>query len=113
MKEVPNFFKNEELRGASTALLPFLNLGRYLSGKAWIISSGLRTKEHNKAVGGAEDSAHLEGLAVDILCSNITDLRNFAESALVAGFWEIGLADDHIHLSIRKRTKEPILFLEK
>ena len=31
-----------------------------------IINSGYRTLEHNKAIGGAKDSFHMQGIATDI-----------------------------------------------
>ena len=36
-----------------------------------IINSGYRSKEHNKKVGGAKRSQHLEGTAVDISLRNL------------------------------------------
>jgi len=47
-------------------LVRMLDEARHVSGIPYQITSGLRTKEHNAAVGGAPTSAHLTGHAVDI-----------------------------------------------
>jgi zinc D-Ala-D-Ala carboxypeptidase len=63
-----------------------------------IITSGYRSKEHNKNVGGAEESLHTEGLAVDIFVN--TDLVYFAELANKIGFSGIGIYKKHLHLDL-------------
>jgi len=44
-----------------------------LGGKPILISSGYRSPEVNRAVGGAANSAHLSGLAVDFTCPGFGD----------------------------------------
>ena len=39
-------------------------------GRAMIISSGYRSEQLNKAVGGAKNSQHMTGCAADIVCSD-------------------------------------------
>lgn len=54
-----------------------------------IVTSGTRSKEHNKAVGGEENSAHLKGAAFDVSMSN-HDPAVFIAAARKAGFTGIG-----------------------
>ena len=41
---------------------------RALLSRPMIVSSGYRSPELNKAIGGASNSAHMSGLAVDFIC---------------------------------------------
>lgn len=57
-----------------------------LGSKVIVVSSGYRSPEVNKAVGGAADSAHMSGYAVDFICPEfgmpIAVCQEIAESAL-------------------------------
>lgn len=54
-----------------------------------IVNSGYRSPEHNKRVGGAAQSMHLEGKAFDISMAN-HDPASFVAAARAAGFKGIG-----------------------
>jgi uncharacterized protein YcbK (DUF882 family) len=54
-----------------------ITLFRNIYGKDFQINSGFRTHRRNAAVGGAKNSAHKQGLAVDIKITNSED-RFFA-----------------------------------
>ena len=58
-------------------------------GKPMIVNSGYRSPEHNKRVGGAAQSMHLEGKAFDISMAN-HDPASFIAAARAAGFMGIG-----------------------
>lgn len=62
------------------------------------ISSGYRTKEHNKNVGGVPDSAHTKGHAADIVCSAGVNRFIIVTALLEAGFNRIGIANSFIHV---------------
>ena len=64
------------------------------------ITSGVRCKTHNKAVGGKPSSAHLKGLAVDILCKASRKRYLVVSEAIGAGFTRIGVGADFVHLDI-------------
>lgn len=71
--------------------------------KSIIITSGCRCTDHNRSVGGSENSLHLAGKAADFhvpgmptktiaeLCSLLPKFRNGG----------IGLYDTHVHVDIR------------
>ncbi len=58
-------------------------------GKPMIVNSAYRSPEHNKRVGGAKASKHLEGIAFDISMAN-HDPVTFIAAARKAGFKGIG-----------------------
>ena len=62
---------------------------RVTLGKPLIVNSAYRSPEHNKTVGGAKASKHLEGTAFDISMAN-HDPAAFIAAARKAGFKGIG-----------------------
>ena len=58
-------------------------------GKPLIVRSGYRSPSHNRAVGGAPASKHMQGTAFDIAMSN-HDPVAFAEAARAVGFLGFG-----------------------
>lgn len=91
---------------------------RALVGKPIMVSSGYRSPEVNKAVGGSKTSAHVKGLAADINCPGIkpaalaaiikTSNIVFDQLILEYDSWvHIGIARDHPRgelLTIRSGT---------
>jgi len=72
-----------------------------LEGKPLYINSGYRTPEHNKAVGGADGSKHMEGIACDVRKVDGYSIDEMAEIAEDVGFTGIGKYDSFIHVDIR------------
>lgn len=79
---------------------------RHEAGVPCPISSSFRTKKHNKAVGGAEDSAHCDGdedgelcEAADIKPANSGDRYQIIRAAFLVGFERIGIyANGSVHV---------------
>lgn len=74
---------------------------RGIADTPFIPTSGLRTTDENRRVGGARNSAHLRGLAVDLLCTNNEKRTKMLNGVLNCGvpvFLEI--AKKHLHISI-------------
>ena len=63
------------------------------------ITSGYRSKEHNKAIGGAKNSPHLQGKAVDIACYG-EKAYQIVQLALAEGFTGIGVKQKGAHGSM-------------
>lgn len=79
-----------------------------------VIRSGYRSPKYNKSVGGAANSQHIYGKAVDIYVKDriirCSDLANiiFFDDALKVLFGGYGLGSDtNLHLDIRER-KDPM-----
>jgi zinc D-Ala-D-Ala carboxypeptidase len=100
------------LNSASHAALDKLDRLRGMMGHPLIVSSGYRSPGHNKAVGGATQSKHMEGTAFDILMLNV-DPHKFEAAAKKVGFNGIGIyppqksagAKNFIHIDTRSAPK--------
>jgi hypothetical protein len=73
----------------NTEALDKLQSLRNRLGKPLIVRSGYRSPSHNKAVGGAKASKHMDGIAFDIAMSNHNPTA-FAEAARAVGFLGFG-----------------------
>jgi zinc D-Ala-D-Ala carboxypeptidase len=106
----------------SIALMDKLEaLRKRLGGRPLVVTSGYRSKEHNAAVGGAANSQHLYGQAVDIALAN-ADGAEVEGHAKMLGFTGIGRYPGKgvIHLDIgpartwgRAWPKRPTRFSEE
>lgn len=75
-----------------------LELARACSGIPFIITSGYRCAERNKAVGGVPGSAHCRGYAVDIAVRADHERFMVLKWLLVYGFRRIGIGKGFIHV---------------
>lgn len=71
-------------------LLDALEAARLIYGRPIHIASGARCEEHNRDVGGAPDSAHTRGTAVDPSATNI-NLGELITAFFAAGFYGFGM----------------------
>lgn len=85
----------------SEALVRVLDAIREETGLPVYVNSGIRCPEHNAAVGGADNSRHMDGDAADIRCPGKTpkELYDIAEPHLQDG--GLGLYDYGIHVDKR------------
>ena len=68
------------------------------------ITSGYRTPEYNKKVGGVPTSYHLQGMAIDVV--HVIKSPNFvALAAVVVGFTGVIFHKGHVHCDIRPKNK--------
>lgn len=81
-------------------LLKRLDLLREAVGFPLSINSGFRTEEHNAKVKGSANSAHLRGLAVDIVAMSGRAKFDIVRAALDLGFHRIGIAKTFVHLDM-------------
>jgi len=107
------YFKDSEIFGLEENLVFRLDKARECSGIPFIITSGLRSIEKNKEIGGVDNSAHLKGLAVDIRCLNDSQKYAIIGGAIMAGFERIGIGKNHIHLDIDKSKPYRVIFIEE
>lgn len=94
------YFKEKEIVGLKPELVRMLDKARGIANTPFIITSGFRTPEHNKEVGGVENSSHIKGLAVDISVTTKTR-QNILRGLLNCGI-PVFIEDcpKHIHVDI-------------
>lgn len=93
-------------------LLLMLDAARHFAGIPFVINSSYRSKNHNSSVGGVSNSSHLQGLGVDIACSNSSDRFIIVNALVRAGFTRIGIGQHHIHCDIDINKGRNVLWLE-
>jgi uncharacterized protein YcbK (DUF882 family) len=84
-------------------LIELLEVVRTHFNKPVIINSGCRCPEHNKKVGGASKSKHMEGIAADIVVKDVdpAEVRRFI-TAHVGEYWAgIGKYKTFTHVDSR------------
>ena len=93
-------------------LIRMLQVARDLYGKPIRITSGCRCIKHNRNVGGASNSAHLEGKAADIATPTGKDRYLIIESLMAAGFKRIGInfKSRFIHADVDDSKPHPTIF---
>lgn len=106
------YFKEKEVEGLDKELISMLDIARSFAEIPFIITSGFRTPEKNQQVGGAKDSAHLKGLAVDLACCSSEKRYLIIKGLIKAGFKRIEICKHHIHADIDRTKKQEIIFLE-
>lgn len=69
-------------------------------GIPFVITSSWRSPHYNQSIGGAPKSKHLDGIAVDIACTDGHDRLEIVDTALMLGF-TIGVGKTFLHLDTR------------
>lgn len=105
------YFKESEVVGLKPDFVRLLDKMRGECGFPFIINSGYRTKDHNEEVGGVENSAHTEGLAVDINCKESAKRYKLIKVALDNGIERIGIAKTFIHLDTSQKLPKGVVWL--
>ena len=67
------------------------------------ITSGYRSPDYNESVGGARNSQHMQGNAVDVKQDGLTipQRQEFIQAAIDSGFTAIGVYNSFTHIDIR------------
>ena len=73
-----------------------------------LVSSGARTPEYNKKVGGVKNSSHLIPVckAVDLKTPNKAIRNRLVQGAKVVGFKRIGVGNTFIHLDVDESKRQ-------
>ncbi len=91
----------------------FLNMlveAREKAGIPFVITSGYRTRLHNKRVGGVSGSSHTKGVAVDIRCRNSKDRFKIIQAAIEVGITRIGVSGKFIHLDADEQKAQNVIW---
>ena len=93
--------------------LSALNSAREMYGASMNATSMTRCLAHNKSIGGAEHSAHLDGRAADISCRDMATRKKMVFAFIMAGFTRIELSPVHIHVDMKAGANDMIaLYIE-
>ncbi len=92
------------------AVIEALENARDLAGFPFVVTSGVRTIAHNRAVGGSTKSSHLLGLAVDLRVDNSQRRYLMVEALLDAGFNRLGIAEGFIHADMDENKIQNVLW---
>jgi len=67
------------------------------------VTSGLRSPEHNKAVGGVDNSYHLTGNAIDFVAPPGTTVEQIRDALTHSGYNPVEIIDekDHFHVAVK------------
>lgn len=115
------YFKEEEFhckcgncpkddQKVSSTLIELLDSARFFANTPFVITSGYRCKDHNKAVGGVSNSAHTKGLAADISYSSGKELYLLMTSLLAVGFKRIGISKNFVHVDIDTTKPQNVIW---
>lgn len=80
---------------------------------ALIINSGYRPAVINRAVGGVSNSQHVQGLAIDFSCNNLTNLLAATRAVLRdrgSGGIGLGMSRGFVHFDIGKNRRSLVEF---
>ena len=98
------YFTEEEVRGLEPEFVAKLDIIRHKCGFPLTITSGKREVEDNATVGGVQDSAHVQGRAVDLRSGDSGTHFAIIKAAIDVGINRIGYYTDgegrqtHVHL---------------
>ena len=82
-------------------------------GKPMRVTSGYRSLEHNAKIGGAPNSQHLHGLAVDISCTDSFARFELIRLGMKHGLTGFGIAQTFLHMDMRPTTPVVYFYDEK
>jgi len=91
-------------------LLDMIDKAREIYGKPIHVTSGYRTEDHNRKVGGVDSSSHLKGLAIDVACVRSNDRFEMLTALIEVGFNRIGVASTFIHVDIDKDKSQNVIW---
>lgn len=113
IKTMYSYFKNNEIVGLKPEFVTLLDKARGIAGVPFIITSGFRTPEQNKLVGGVEDSSHEIGLAVDLRIKDSISGAKILLALVKVGFTRFGFyKDGHLHVDFDNSRPNPCYWIK-
>src|SRR4029077_17365525 len=104
-------FQPEEVEGLNESFVSKLDQARDLAQTPFRITSGKRTFLENEQIAGAvKDSAHLEGLAVDLYCFLSEERFRIVKALIHVGFNRLGIYKKHIHVDDSKTLPQNVFW---
>lgn len=94
-------------------LVRMLDEARDIAAVPFVITSGVRTAKENAAIGGADDSAHVTGHAVDLRCRTSRERFLTLRALFEAGFDRIGVYNHHVHCDTSTTADPAVVWVGK
>lgn len=91
--------------------LQALNTARELYGKPMNAESMTRCEKHNREIGGAPHSAHMDGRAADIECHGTRDRALLVFALFAAGFRRLELKRGNVHCDMKRDAPDMLTYL--
>lgn len=88
-----------------------LDYAREQAGVPFVVTSGPRCEEYNDAIGGSENSDHINREGADIACDSSAQRFMIVGGALAAGFTRIGIAKDFVHLGVSDENPNHVIWV--
>ena len=92
-------------------LKDLLNRARKIAGVPFVITSGARCKDYNRAIGSKDTSSHTKGLAVDIKASGSRERSLIINSLCRLGVTRFGVDKSFVHMDIDIDKEQDVLWL--
>lgn len=111
------YFSETEVKDLEPEFVAKLEKARHVAGVPFIITSGRRLPDQNATVGGVQNSAHIQGRAVDLRAHDSRTYFKILEGAFAAGFKRIGLyrnqegEPSHIHLDDEPSLPQEVVWI--
>ena len=83
---------------------------REKAGNPLVLNWAYRTKEQDKAKGRSGNSAHTEGLAVDIRCASGPNRMKILQAAIALRIRRIGIDGNFIHVDASKTLPQDTIW---
>lgn len=94
-------------------LIEVLDAIREMVGTPLTITSGYRTIQHNAAVGGKANSAHVYGKAADILCESSSVRFKIIKAAMLTGICRFEDGAKHVHIDVDATLPQEVFVYTK
>jgi len=92
-------------------LMMIMDNARDLAGIPFIVTSGARDAEYNRAIGGKDTSSHTRGLAVDIKASGSRERYLICKAFSQVGATRFGLDKSFVHVDIDREKEQQVTWL--
>lgn len=102
------YFTDAEVEGLVPDICFKLDRARELFSAPIVITCGYRSPEHNTQIGGAKESEHMKGCAVDMKAPQDPAMREKLMWALgSAGFRRVESCPKHFHVDVSNSKTSP------
>jgi len=115
---VSKYFTEDEMKckcgcsmDVSDHFKAIIDEAREIAKVPFVINSGARCTEHNRAIGGKDTSSHTRGLAVDIKASGSRERYLICKAFSQVGATRFGLDKSFVHVDIDREKEQQVTWL--